>query len=108
MGIAHDRYNRDACVQRFDQGGDQVDCAGPKGSVADARCSRNAGVSVGGETPAAFVIDQMVPKAKLPQSFIEREELESTHAEHGAGLMYLKHFGERASARHGHIGFVSL
>ena len=58
VGVAGDRDDRDAAVQRFDEPGDEVGGAGPERAVADARAVGDPGIGVGGEGAAALVVDQ--------------------------------------------------
>ena len=87
VAVAGDEHQRGAGVQRLDHAGEQVGGAGAERRVAHAHPAAHLGPGVGGEHAAAFVVHQIVVDSKPARGVVERQELESAHAEHGADLV---------------------
>ncbi len=85
VGVAGDRDDRDAAVQRLDEPGDEVGGAGAERAVADAGAVGDPGIGVRGEGAAALVVDQVMVQADQPDRVVERQQLEPAHAEHRPG-----------------------
>src|SRR5262249_48643882 len=101
VGVAGDRDDGDAAVQRFNQSGNEVGRAWAEGAITDARTICDARIGVGGKGAAAFVVDQMVVQADEAGGVVERQELEAAHTEHWPSTGQTQHLGESATTRHG-------
>ena len=100
VGVAGDRDDRDAAIQRLDEAGDEVGRAGAERAVANAGAVGDPGIGVGGKGAAALVVDQVVVQADQAERVVERQQLEPAHAEHRPGARQTQHLGERAPAVH--------
>jgi hypothetical protein len=100
IGVAGDRDDRYAAIQRLDEPCHQIGGAGAEGAVANAGAVGDPCISVGGEGAAALVVDQVVAQADQADSVVERQQLEPAHAEHRPGARQPQHLGERAAAGH--------
>ena len=100
VGVAGDRDDRDAAIQRLDEPGDEVGGAGAERAVANAGAVGDPCIGVGGEGAAALVVDQVVVQADQADRVVERQQLEPAHAEHRPGARQAQHLGERAPAGH--------
>ena len=85
VGVAGDRDDRDAAIQRLDEPGDEVGRAGAERAVANAGAVGDPGIGVRGEGAAALVVDQVVVQADQADRVVERQQLEPAHAEHRPG-----------------------
>jgi hypothetical protein len=100
MGVAGQRDQRHAGVQRLDQRGDQIGGAGAERAVAQARAVGDAGERIGSETAGALVIDEVVDEPGPARRIVEGEELEASHAEAGAKPRQLQHARDGLAAAH--------
>ena len=98
--VADENDLRDAGVEAFDQPGHEVGRAGAERCVADTRLAGNARPGVGGEGPAALVVDQEMPKPFPADGIVKRQELEAAHTEHGADVGTGEDLDDRLAARH--------
>jgi hypothetical protein len=72
-GVAGDRDDWDAAIQRLNQPGDEVRRTRPERAVANAGPVGDAGVGVGGEGAAALVVDEVVGSPARPRNEFFRE-----------------------------------
>ena len=102
MAVAGDEHERGAGVERLHHAGEQVGGAGPQRRVAHPHPPAHLGVRVGREHAAALVVHQVVVDAEPARGVVERQELESAHAEHRSDLVRGQHPGQRLAAGHFH------
>ena len=100
MAVAGDEHERGAGVQRLDHPRQQVGGAGAEGCVAHPHLAAHLGVGVGRKHAAALVVHQVVVDAEPARGIVERQELESAHAEHRADLVGGQHPRQRFAAGH--------
>ena len=100
VGVAHHGDHRHAGVQRLHQRGQQVGGAGAEGRIDHARPPGHARPGVGGEGPAALVVDERVGHAERAHAVIEGQELEARHAPDRRAAIGVQHFGDGAAAIH--------
>ena len=100
MRVADQHHQRRAGIQRFHQAGDEVGGARPERGIRQADAAGHFRVGVGDEHGGALVVDQMVRQAEPAGGVVERQQLKTAHAEHGAAIERLDHAGERLAAGH--------
>jgi len=100
MGVAGDRDQRRAGVERLDESGDEIGGARPERAVAHAGAARDPRIGVRREGAGALVVDQMMAQPELTDRIVERQQLKAAHSEHRADARQSHHLGERAAAAH--------
>ena len=103
IGIARDRHQRDAGIERFHQPRDEVRRPRAERRIHHAGAVRHPRPGIGGEGAAAFVVDQVVLEAEGAHRLVEGQQLEAAHAEHRAHLVRLEHARQRLPARDGEL-----
>ena len=101
IGVAGDRDDQDAAtIQRLDEPGDELGRAGSERAVANAGAIGDPCIGVRSEGAAAFVVDEVVVQTNETDGVVEREQLETAHAEHRSGAGQTQHLGKRAPTGH--------
>ena len=80
VGVAGDRDDRDAAIQRLHESGAEVGGTGPERAGADAGPVGDPGIGVSRERAAALVVDKMMVQTDQTDRVVERQQLEPAHA----------------------------